>query len=525
IASPAAPALSEPEPCSSPATNPEPCSSPATNPEPCSSRPASVPSAIADPATALFTPVTAHSAASSAALPPPKALPVIPKSTARTQSQPQPQLDGSYSPVSAMAGPTVFSAPPGGDSDYEPSAAGMVEPSAPMLMEPTAPEFPTDWAASGAQSYTFPSSADYAPSAPEPMSPHNIMGFALPPPMTRQHYSQSAYGSIAPPSYQQPPPQLQNYSPAAFDKRPPALPEKPRPYHFDAPGLPDKPRPHHIEAPSLPEKPRPYQPDMLSLAGHPGVSAAAAAVLSPSAEYIMFSLHSLLCLIASCYYYPAPPASMLSLFSTRANRRGSKPDASQQPEPSLTIRKSSLPSAFSRRSKTTATENAEHAKTYHPFPPRIRSLALYPPSPDDSNTSFCPLQVEGDEEGEKEATEDEEQEKARLNAIADEYQNNSSSAALSREDSALPSRTSSLGAKPSGMPDDVKPLALSVVTGMKKLSHEDAEYADSPEPPLPQYSRNDSTSKDVDPVEALLEKERQREGKRKAALFELVDTE
>ncbi|KAJ2343597.1 hypothetical protein GGF43_005660, partial [Coemansia sp. RSA 2618] len=315
-----------------------------------------------------------------------------------------------------MAGPTVFSAPPGADSDYEPSAAGMVEPSAPMLMEPTAPEFPTDWAASGAQSYTFPSSADYAPSAPEPMSPHNIMGFALPPPMTRQHYSQSAYGSIAPPSYQQPPPQLQNYSPAAFDKRPPALPEKPRPYHFDAPGLPDKPRPHHIEAPSLPEKPRPYQPDMLSLAGHPGVSAAAAAVLSPSAEYIM---------------------------------------------------------------------------------------------------------VEGDEEGEKEATEDEEQEKARLNAIADEYQNNSSSAALSREDSALPSRTSSLGAKPSGMPDDVKPLALSVVTGMKKLSHEDAEYADSPEPPLPQYSRNDSTSKDVDPVEALLEKERQREGKRKAALFEL----
>ncbi|KAJ2501200.1 hypothetical protein GGH96_002121 [Coemansia sp. RSA 1972] len=216
---------------------------------------------------------------------------------------------------------------------------------------------------------------------------------------------------------------------------------------------------------------------------------------------------------------------MLSLFSTRANRRGSKPDSSrlpelpELPESPLSVRKSSLSSALSRRRKTTATANIDHNHTHHPFPPRSRSLVPYPPSPvNDIDDSFCLLQVEGTEEDEEK--EDAEQEKARLNAIADEYQNNSSGVP-SRDDSALPSRTSSLSAKPA----DVS-LELSVVTQIKKLtSDESASYTDAKDPPLPQYSRNDSDIKKIDPVDELLERERQREGKRKAALFELVDTE
>ncbi|KAJ2134407.1 hypothetical protein IW136_004664, partial [Coemansia sp. RSA 678] len=291
-----------------------------------------------------------------------------------------------------MAGPTVFSAPPGAEPDYDPHAAGMVEPSAPMLMEPTAPEFPTDWAVPGAQDYAFPTPTHYQPSAPEPSalepsSPHNVMGFALPPPVLRKQYLPSvAQQQYVPPVYQKPsvyqqPPMYQQPQ-----KRPPALPEKPRP----------------------------YQPDVLGLAGHSNALVPAEAVLSPSAEYIM---------------------------------------------------------------------------------------------------------VEGTEEDEEK--EDAEQEKARLNAIADEYQNNNSSGVPSRDGSGLPSRTSSLSAKPA----DVS-LELSVVTQIKKLSSdESASYTDVKDPPLPQYSRNDSDIKKIDPVDEVLEKERQREGKRKAALFELVDTE
>ncbi|KAJ2291913.1 hypothetical protein IWW55_005896, partial [Coemansia sp. RSA 2706] len=58
-----------------------------------------------------------------------------------------------------------------------------------------------------------------------------------------------------------------------------------------------------------------------------------------------------------------------------------------------------------------------------------------------------------------------------------------------------------------------------------KLTADDMESADVNDPPLPEYKRDDSTAKVSDPAQELLEKERQRESKRKAALFELVDTE
>ncbi|KAJ2711101.1 hypothetical protein H4R19_003411, partial [Coemansia spiralis] len=101
--------------------------------------------------------------------------------------------------------------------------------------------------------------------------------------------------------------------------------------------------------------------------------------------------------------------------------------------------------------------------------------------------------------------------------------------------SALPSRTSSLANRPSAAAAaaaaaaDARPplpVALSVDTRLKATegSLDSGPYSKCSSPPLP-LSNSDSASEAVLSARTLLDRERQREGKRKAALFELVDTE
>ncbi|KAJ2451462.1 hypothetical protein EV183_003596 [Coemansia sp. RSA 2336] len=187
-------------------------------------------SAVADAETALYTPVTSQSGPQPA-VQPSKALPVVPPLGA------MPTVSGSYSPLSAMSGPTVLSAPPGADVGLESS---MIEPSAPMMVEPSAPELPAEW--DGAPSFSFPTPVHYAPSGAEPTSPHDIMGFVMPHAIPQQY----------------PPPAYAN---------PPAPPSK--------------------QPPKLPDKPRPYQPDVIDLSAATSASVPATTVFSPSSEYIM----------------------------------------------------------------------------------------------------------------------------------------------------------------------------------------------------------------------------------------------
>ncbi|KAJ2158637.1 hypothetical protein GGF46_003637 [Coemansia sp. RSA 552] len=302
---------------------------------------------------------------------------------------------GNYPSDSAMTGPTVFSAPPGADDGPDPEfGSGMVEPSAPMLVEPSAPDFPQNWPDSSAHGFAFPAPMHYAPAGPEPLSPHQVMGFAMPMSPSQQQYPpQQGYGAPFP--YPQPGhgPQAPPLSPMAqhgYDRpqAPPAIPEKPRPYQ-----------------PALPEKPRPYQPGFQEKEPSPPAMS-----LSPSADYVMV----------------------------------------------------------------------------------------------------------------------EDEEKAQLSAIYNEYKDGTSSAAPSREDSALPSRTSSLSVKPTAATVPEGPASLSVDTDVKQPLDESpsapADMQDS-STQLPEYDQKEGMSSVALAARDILEKDRQRESKRKSALLELVATE
>ncbi|KAJ1814647.1 hypothetical protein LPJ75_002679 [Coemansia sp. RSA 2598] len=108
---------------------------------------------------------------------------------------------------------------------------------------------------------------------------------------------------------------------------------------------------------------------------------------------------------------------------------------------------------------------------------------------------------------------DEEEEKARLNQIYSEYQHLGNPAAQAQSpggSAAGPSRSSSLVKKNAD-------LAATVAN--------DSSASLSVNTQVVAHSRNNSSSEIADAAREIVEKERQRELKRKAALFELVDTE
>ncbi|KAJ1997708.1 hypothetical protein GGI04_005301, partial [Coemansia thaxteri] len=131
---------------------------------------------------------------------------------------------------------------------------------------------------------------------------------------------------------------------------------------------------------------------------------------------------------------------------------------------------------------------------------------------------------------------EEEEEKARLNAICVEYQGRAGADSATthlREDSVRPSRTSSLIAKqlppspslPPPLLGSVAPSSLSIDT--QTLAPNSAALTAVADSSLPAdlYASNDESSIAEDPALQARNMERQREIKRKAALFELVDTE
>ncbi|KAJ2880400.1 hypothetical protein H4R27_004741 [Coemansia aciculifera] len=129
----------------------------------------------------------------------------------------------------------------------------------------------------------------------------------------------------------------------------------------------------------------------------------------------------------------------------------------------------------------------------------------------------------------------EEDEKARLSAIYNEYQRTEPAAATtapSREDSARPSRNSSLLAKQPHSPSAPPPLSVNTHAQVLPSAATTAAIADTAllaptlfVDPASDVASQDALSTVEDPVLELRDKERQRETKRKAALFELVDTE
>ncbi|KAJ2796881.1 hypothetical protein H4R20_005385, partial [Coemansia guatemalensis] len=126
----------------------------------------------------------------------------------------------------------------------------------------------------------------------------------------------------------------------------------------------------------------------------------------------------------------------------------------------------------------------------------------------------------------------EDDEKARLNAIYSEYQDSASSATPPSSESHRPSRSSSIAKRPTPAAVAEAAEALRVNTNPQNLEDglsDDAEPKDSfsqPPPPLQSLRTDqDGIVGSSDAARLQLEMERQRESKRKAALFELVDTE
>ncbi|KAJ2018320.1 hypothetical protein GGI14_002373 [Coemansia sp. S680] len=127
----------------------------------------------------------------------------------------------------------------------------------------------------------------------------------------------------------------------------------------------------------------------------------------------------------------------------------------------------------------------------------------------------------------------EEDEKARLSAIYNEYQRAEPAAtAPLREDSARPSRNSSLLVKQPHSPSAPPPLSVNTNAQVPPSAATTAAIADTallaPTPfidPAADVASQDGLSTVEDPVLEVRDRERQRETKRKAALFELVDTE
>ncbi|KAJ1843370.1 hypothetical protein LPJ73_005512, partial [Coemansia sp. RSA 2703] len=137
----------------------------------------------------------------------------------------------------------------------------------------------------------------------------------------------------------------------------------------------------------------------------------------------------------------------------------------------------------------------------------------------------------------------EEEEKARLSQIYTEYQrqnNSATSAALSQADvTTRPSRSSSLGNKQqhqdqqAGLLVNTGSSALTVNTHAEIIPSAALDAAtlnamdntSDPTQHTASLTRRDSSSEIADAAREIIEKERQRETKRKAALFELIHTE
>ncbi|KAJ2816464.1 hypothetical protein FBU31_006567, partial [Coemansia sp. 'formosensis'] len=129
----------------------------------------------------------------------------------------------------------------------------------------------------------------------------------------------------------------------------------------------------------------------------------------------------------------------------------------------------------------------------------------------------------------------EDDEKARLSAIYSEYQRAEPAAATtapSREDSARPSRNSSLLAKQPHSPSAPLPLSVNTHAQVSPSAITTAAIADTallaPTPfvdTAADVANQDPLLTVEDTILEIRDRERQRETKRKAALFELVDTE
>ncbi|KAJ2614621.1 hypothetical protein H4S08_001622 [Coemansia sp. RSA 1365] len=247
-----------------------------------------VSAATTDRVTALYTPVTSKDTvvrgATSAPGQPLMSSPATFSSLPQQQPYGNAYADGIYSPLSAIVGSAVLSAPP--CTDAATSAVcpeplhpdGLVEPSAPMLLEPTAPELPNNWSDVSSKSYSFPVPVHYAHSG------HSEMGFALSPQVSAD---QETYCPTAPPLPQQPPPKL---------------PEKPRPYMPDV--LEQQLNEKEQEQQEHPVKPLPLPPSLLPLAPSttyvtvstfPSVTYTA---IAPLPRFFEQTHHTCLCFIA-----------------------------------------------------------------------------------------------------------------------------------------------------------------------------------------------------------------------------------
>ncbi|KAJ2815873.1 hypothetical protein GGI24_005906, partial [Coemansia furcata] len=199
---------------------------------------------------------------------------------------------------------------------------------------------------------------------------------------------------------------------------------------------------------------------------------------------------------------------MLSLFSPRGDRR--TPSSNKhltQSTSCLAERKSPQPTS-ALRPKPATNEQLDY-----PVPPRTRSLLIYSRKRANSRATFR-SQVEDDE-------------KARLSAIYSEYQRAepaAATAAPSREDSARPSRNSSLLAKQPHSPSAPLPLSVNTHAQASPSAITTAAIADTallaPTPfvdTAADVANHDPLLTAEDAVLEVRDRERQRETKRKAA--------
>ncbi|KAI9506175.1 hypothetical protein GGI25_005705 [Coemansia spiralis] len=242
---------------------------------------------------------------------------------------------------------------------------------------------------------------------------------------------------------------------------------------------------------------------------------------------------------------------MLSLFSSRGDRRSKKQNqkssksqsqSSSQSQPASfpAIRKASTASTSSTLSSSSLSPSDNHFKstapdynfpTYndygYPIPPRSRSLMSYTrklQSYSDTH-SVTYMQVE---------QQDAEKEKQRLSDIYKEYEQMVPGATISPRDfPARPSRSSSLAhSSQNNKTNSNLPASLSVDTNIPNIhgsgiddSADTGMETATAQAQSSGHTRQDSTTLIETAAREIREKERQREVKRKAALFELVDTE
>ncbi|KAJ2722203.1 hypothetical protein GGI07_003480 [Coemansia sp. Benny D115] len=209
---------------------------------------------------------------------------------------------------------------------------------------------------------------------------------------------------------------------------------------------------------------------------------------------------------------------MLSLFSSRGYRQKPTKQSSNRSKPAA------LPSKPTPQiSKSDITAPHLPTRCDYPIPPRSRSLTHRNRSTKNDNN--------GVRAGAVACVQIEEEEKARLSAICKEYQDQPPAAGTSvpsRYDSvARPSRSSSLTGKQGAHQIAVSTSPLSIDTNAQALPSAALETptANTGEQSAAASVHAAEFPDVTDDERALLEKDRQRESKRKAALFELVDTE